>query len=141
MTLRRLGMILAALALVGAAEPPEREKQPGEQVLCIAALVYFAKLQADACHAGKDPAYQTRLSGYTDRFDAYLVRNFEGGEVDLARFKEQQGLTSPADKRICEQGEDYDFYGSFKQMPKEAMDEMVDSLLERDGPPTFGDCL
>ena len=134
-------LAISALALLGATQAEEPERNPGEQVLCIGAFLYLAQLQAETCHAGKDPEYQARLKSYRDRLDAYLIRNFPNGEADLVRFKERQGLSSPAEKRICNLGKDYDFYGHWRELEAEKVDGMVDSLLERDGPPTFGDCV
>jgi hypothetical protein len=90
--LPRLGLAVSALALIGA-DVPERERPPGVGVLCLGGMLYYTDIEARSCHAGKDPAWQERLSRYTERFDAYLIRNLPEGEADLNRFKEDQGLT------------------------------------------------
>lgn len=136
----RLGLAVAALSLIGA-NLPEREAPPGEGVLCSGALFYYTDIEARSCHAGEDPALQERLSRYVARFDAYLVRNLSGGEADLKRFKEDQGLTPEARADICKVGEEERLYDRFRKVAPQEMDKAVDDLLSRDGPPTFGDCL
>lgn len=138
--LPRLGLAVAALALIGA-DVPERERPPGVGVLCIGGLLYYTDIEARSCHAGEDPAYQERLSSYVARFDAYLIRNLPGGEADLKSFKEDQGLTPDARPDICIADEENSFYDGFRKMEPAELDAEVDKVLMRDGKPTFGDCL
>lgn len=135
----RLAVPLAALALLGAS-PIEREIQPGEGVLCIGTFLYAAQLQGETCAAGQDPEYQKRLLDYRERLDAYLVRNFPNGQEDLARFKKDQGVSAPADKRICELTDVDDIYGHIRKFDAAKLDADLIKMLKRDGPPTFGDC-
>jgi hypothetical protein len=138
--LPRLGLALAALALIGA-DVPDRERPPGMGVLCFGGLLYYTDIEARSCHAGKDPEFQERLSGYVARFDTYLIRNLPEGEVDLKRFKEDQGLTPETRPDICKAGEENSFYEGFRKVEPAELDAEVDKALMRDGTPTFGDCL
>lgn len=136
----RLGLAVLALALIGA-DVPERERPPGVGVLCLGAMLYYTDIEARSCHAGKDPAFQERLTRYVSRFDAYLARNLPAGEADLKRFKQDQGLTPEARPEICNVEEMDSFYDGFRDTDQAKLDALVDQLLMRDGPPTFGDCL
>jgi hypothetical protein len=138
--LPRLGLSIAALALVSA-DVPERETAPGVGVLCLGAMLYYTDIEARSCHAGKDPAFEERLTHYVSRFDAYLVRNLPEGEADLRRFKQDQGLTPEARPDICKADEMDSFYDGFRDTDQAKLDALVDQLLMRDGPPRFGDCL
>jgi len=138
--LSRLGIAVSALALIGA-DVPERERPAGMGVLCLGALLYISDIEARSCHAGMDPAWQERLSRYTERFDAYLIRNLPEGELGLRRFKEKQGLTPAVRPEICKADEENSFYDNFRKMDPAELDTAVDKALMRDGKPTFGDCL
>lgn len=133
-------LAVAALALLGAA-PIERERKPGEGVLCMGGFIYFAQLQGRLCHAGKDPAYQKRLDGYVERLDAYLIRNFENGETTLKYFKDDQGLTIHSRPEICNFGDNDNFYAHMREIPPEKLDASINELLASDGKPSFGDCV
>lgn len=138
--LPRLGLAVSALALIGA-DVPEREMPAGDGVLCVGTMIYIADIQARSCHVREDPEFQKRLSSYVERFDTYLIRNTPGGEADLKRFKELQGLTPEARQDICEGGPHNDIYQAIREGDQAKVDALVDNMLERDGPPSFGDCL
>lgn len=138
--LPQLGLVVSAFALIGA-DVPEREAPPGEGVLCLGAMIYFADIQARSCHAGEDREFQKRLSSYVERFDSYLIRNTPGGEADLKRFKELQGLTPEARPDICEGSPHNDIYKAIREGDQAKIDVMVDKMLMRDGAPSFGDCV
>jgi hypothetical protein len=138
--LSRMGLAVAAIALIGA-DVPDRETPPGMGVLCLGAMLYYTDIEARSCHAGKDLAWHERLTRYTARFDAYLIRNLPKGEEGLKRFKEDQGLTPETRPDICKADEENSFYDGFRKMEPSELDTAVDKLLMRDGKPSFGDCL
>ena len=133
----RLTLPLAALALVGAS-PIDRETKPGEGVLCLGGFIYFAQLEGKVCHSGKDDTYQKRLDGYVERLDAYLIRNFPDGKAGLEYFKVDEGMTLETRPDICSS---YKVWDHLRKTPAAKFDAQVDKLLERDGRPTFGDCV
>jgi hypothetical protein len=138
---KRFFLALSATALLGAAPPAKRIAPPGEGVLCTAVLLHFARNQGEACFPEDDPAFQSQLRSWTDRFDDYLVRNLPGGAAQLDQLKKDQGVGSPPDKRICEFGDDYRIYENYRDANRENVMQSIDELLSRDGLPTFGDCL
>ena len=136
----RLALPFAAFALLGAS-PIDRETKPGEGVLCIGTFIYAAQIQGETCAVGEDPEYQKRLLDYRERLDDYLIRNLPNGKEDLDRFKEGQGVSAPADKRICELSDDDDIYAHIRKVDAAKLDADLTKMLKRDAPPTFGDCV
>ena len=136
-------LTISAILLAGfSPAPPKRsDPEPGEGVLCMAVFIYLAEQQGRLCHPGADPDYQQRLARYAADFDAYIARNIEGGAPALQSFRKGQGVAEPADPRICEGGNDYAFYEHLREVDAAEMDAHVRSLLSRDGPPRFGDCV
>jgi hypothetical protein len=135
----RLALPFAALTLLGAAQP-DRETKPGEGVLCLGTFIYFVEKTGAMCRPGQDKEFQERIAGYTDRIDAYFIRNTDGNPATLEKFKDGQNLNSEDRDYICE-GDVARSYDEFLKIEAAKMDAAVDKMLERDGPPTFGDCL
>lgn len=113
---------------------------PGRGVLCLGTFIYFAAKTGEQCRAGEDPEFQARIASYARRFDDYIIRNTGGDPELLAKFKEGQNLNSDDHSYICE-GDAARMYDGFKTMETEQLHAIVDKLLERDGPPSFGDCV
>ena len=130
-----LASVFIAAPIVGKSALP-----PGTGVLCMGGLLYFAEDVAATCHAGQHPDFQARLSAYTDRFDAYIARNMDGGEDALQSFKAGQGVGSGDAKYLCS-GSPASFYEDVRTAKAEEIDAAIDELLAVDGPPIFGDCL
>jgi len=136
----RLGVIFTSAALIGAAPPAERETKPGEGVLCLGTFIYFVEKTGRMCRPGEDEEFQNRISAYTDRIDAYIIRNSDGSAATLGKFKNSQNLNSEDRNYICK-GDVAQIYDAFLETEAKVMDKAVDDLLARDGPPTFGDCV
>jgi hypothetical protein len=128
---------LGSLANISAASPPA---PPGEGVLCLGTFVYFVEKTGTECRAGKDPEFQARIAGYARKFDAYIIRNTGGDPAVLESFKHGQNLDSTDKDYICG-GDVAASYDHFKAANAKELDEAVDDLLARDGPPSFGDCV
>ncbi|MEC8035610.1 MAG: hypothetical protein VX205_11525 [Pseudomonadota bacterium] len=131
--------ILSAVgvALVSAAPPPQ---VAGSGVLCLGTFVYFVEKAGKLCHVGEDPEFQARIASYARRFDDYITRNTGGDPAVLAKFKEGQNLNSEDKNYICK-GDVAKSYDNFKSQDVNKLDDAVDLLLARDGPPSFGDCV
>jgi hypothetical protein len=124
-------------ALISAAPPTE---EPGRGVLCLGTMIYFVEKTGNQCRAGKDPEFQARVASYARRFDDYIIRNMGGDPTLLAKFKESQNLSSEDQDYICK-GDASQIYDGFKAGNVDELDDYVDELLARDGPPSFGDCV
>lgn len=120
------------------AEP--REQQPGEGVLCLGTFIYFAEKTGSMCRPGEDSEFQSRVIAYSDRFDAYIIRNTGGDPEVLSQFKHGQNLDSEDRTFICE-GDAAEMYDHFKAGNAAELDKAVDELLAKDGPPAWGDCV
>lgn len=92
------------------------------------------------CRPGEDPEFQARIASYSQRFDAYIIRNSDGGAETLGKFKDGQNLNSTDTKYICE-GDIAYLYDRWKESDQSELAEAVEMLLERDGPPRWGDCV
>ncbi|UIP05668.1 hypothetical protein LY632_08065 [Erythrobacter sp. SDW2] len=103
-------------------------------------FIYFAEEQGRLCHAGLDPDYQLRLKGYVERIDAYIIRNTDGTGDWLTAFKDDENIQKGRPD-LCDAGDDYDFYGAFREVEPAELDNDMDEMLARDGKPTFGDCV
>lgn len=130
-------LLAISLALISAETPPE---PPGRGVLCLGTFIYFAEKTGKQCRAEADPEFQDRIANYARRFDDYIIRNTGGDPAVLAKFKEDQNLNSDDHSYICE-GDVAQTYDNFKAIETEKLDGIVDELLARDGPPSFGDCV
>jgi hypothetical protein len=134
----KLALLIAySAAIISAAPPPE---PPGNGVLCLGTFIYFVEKTGQQCRAGEDPEFQTRISGYTRRFDDYIIRNSGGDPAVLTKFKENQNLNSEDRAYICEADAAYS-YDHFKSVSVDELNGAVDRLLASDGPPSFGDCV
>jgi hypothetical protein len=130
-------LIACSAAIISAAAPPEA---PGTGVLCLGTFIYFAEKTGAQCRAGEDPEFQARIEGYVLRFDGYIIRNTGGDSAILTKFKENQHVTSKDRGYICDGGVAQS-YDQLKVMSADKLDAAVDTLLARDGPPSFGDCV
>ena len=131
-------LLIASGAALISASPPE--EAPGRGVLCLGTFIYFVEKTGSQCHAGEDADFQARIASYARRFDEYIIRNTGGDPSVLAKFKNRQNLTSQDSTYICE-GDVAQSYDHFKASPAEELDAAVEKLLEKDGPPSFGDCV
>jgi len=130
-------MVIGCSALISATPPPQ---EPGSGVLCLGTFIYFVEKNGAQCRSGEDPEFQARIASYARRFDEYIIRNTGGDPAILARFKDGQNLNSVDESYICS-GDVAESYEHFKAGNMEEMDQAVDGLLARDGPPSFGDCV
>jgi hypothetical protein len=130
-------LALGSLAAVPAASPPE---PPGEGVLCLGTFIYFVEKTGTECRTGNDPEFQTRITGYARKFDAYIIRNTGGDPAVLESFKRGQNLDSTDTDYICS-GDVAASYDHFKAADPKELDQAINELLARDGPPSFGDCV
>ncbi len=130
-------LLAISFALISAEKPPE---PPGRGVLCLGTFIYFAEKTGKQCRAGSDPEFQARIANYARRFDDYIIRNTGGDPVVLEKFKDGQNLNNDDHSYICE-GDAARTYENFKALEAEKLDGIVDELLLRDGPPSFGDCV
>ena len=126
-----------ATLLVASQSPHD---DPGIGVLCLGTMVYFIDKTGQQCRAGEDPEFQARISAYVERFDDYIIRNIEGGQVTLERFKDDQNLNLTDPEYICE-GDVADLYDHFKALNAEELDIAVEAAIAIDGPPRWGDCI
>ena len=131
-------MALSCAALISATPAPD---VPGEGILCLSILIYFAEQTAVRCRAGEDPEYQERLADYARRIDGYIIRNTDGDPSTLARFKREQGLNGEPQPSYCNDDDAAANYDNFKAANANELDRAIDEGLARDGTPTFGDCL
>lgn len=122
--------------LISATPPPV----PGEGVLCTGTFIYFVEKSGAQCHAGEDAEFQARIAGYARQFDDYIIRNTGGNPDFLTKFKASQNLNDSAKSYVCE-GDAVEIYEHIKQVDAEEMDQQIETMLERDGRPTFGDCV
>lgn len=122
--------------LISATPPPV----PGEGVLCISTFIYFVEKSGAQCHAGEDADFQAMITGYARQFDDYIIRNTGGNPDFLTKFKTSQNLNDSAQSYVCE-GDAVEIYEHIKQVDAEEMHRQIATMLERDGRPTFGDCV
>jgi hypothetical protein len=124
----------------GSSENQPREAPAGEGVLCLFALTQAAAEVGRQCHAGDNPAVQAELDDAVVRFEAYLLSNSNATPADVARFEREQGFAGAGQDRLCH-GDPLRLYENFAAQGPQALRRQVDTLLARQGPPTWGDCL
>jgi hypothetical protein len=139
--MRKLVLLLATPALVGAAPPPPRLSPPGEGVLCMMVFVDVAAEVGRRCFPGQNLPFQTRVESAEAKFDAYVLKNGPATPAQLAAFKKDQArIGSPAFE--CNAGGDLvQTYKNFLAVDPNFLTTEVDKLLARPGRPTFGDCV
>ena len=139
--MKPLLLSIACFALLGAALPSHNAEPPGRGVLCGAVFVYAAQVQGGLCYPDNDPAFQTQLASWAQRFDDYLIRNLPDGELSLQSFKEDQGVAPTEDRRICPRDNDSKIYEQMRDGDRDRWELHMNKVLAHDGPPSFGDCI
>ena len=117
---------------------------PGVGVLCMWALTTAAAEVGRRCHSGQNPEFQAELDRAVTLFDEYVRRNSSMAPEEFTAFKQRQGLAGAPESRLCT-GDPLGGYETMAQnVAERGIDEfrqLVDHLLARPGPPTWGDCV
>jgi hypothetical protein len=150
---RRLAIPFAGSVLLGAAAcgtagrpeavpeaGPAREAPPGEGVICSLGIYNAIAEVGRRCFAGRDPEFQAELGRAVARIDEYVLANSEWTADDLARFKRDQSRVGEPEATVCTD-EMKGYYSYSASRGAEEIRTATDRLLERPGPPTWGDCL
>ena len=122
------------------AETGAAETRPGVGVLCMWALVNVAAEVGRQCKPGRDVAFQAELDRSVIRFDEFVLRNSDTTPAQMAEFKRVQGMSGVPVAELC-RGDPIILYEGMAAAGREGLRSQVDRILERPGPPTWGDCL
>jgi len=88
-----------------------------------------------------NPEFQVELRSAVGRLDAYVLAN--GKDMSSAKideFKSRQGGVGVPLQRLCS-GDGVELYNAFEKRGARELRKMIDSVVERPGPPTWGTCL
>lgn len=117
-----------------------REPPAGEGVICSWAIVTVLAEVGDVCFPGQNPALQAELRRSVARIDQYVLRNSKTmTSARMAEFKRQQGHVGAPASQVCI-ADAIQLYRSVEKAGAAKLLSGIDTLLARDGEPTWGTC-
>ncbi len=133
---------LVALALGSPAGAQQREREPGEQVICIWAIYGVAAEVGKRCHANEDPGVQAELQRSLSRIREYVLANSDPAVTpeQVETFERNQTHSdAPQDAAFC-RGDAEQLYQSITEQGEQTIRTSTDDLLARPGNPSWGTC-
>lgn len=130
---RAVATIAASLVLTGETAPAPAA---GEGVLCGLAIYSAVAEVGRQCFAERNLDFQSHVRHNIARIEAFVRANSAMTQADLEQFEHRQ---APRDNACA--ADLTKFYQAFAKAGSAAIDQDVDRLIARPGPPTWGQCL
>ena len=119
----------------------EREKPPGEGVLCAWGIYTAMASVGSTCFPGENPGLQADLRRYSAQLEAYVVRNDRNATPQsIAEFRREQGQAETPAAKLC-RADIVRMYRGFEKADRQALKAAVAEATARDAQPTWGTCL